>query len=95
MGMDLTTGNAKFWLDSVIDLQERRNKIAKELNGVVLSGFSEPKQIHIFSGIDELALVLGKVKIRKKVEFVTDFPEEVYFDYRGYKIFQLMKEETL
>lgn len=92
MGMELTTGNAKLWLDSVIEMNEKRIALSEQLNGIVLSGFADQKEIHIHEGIDMLALVLNKKIEKKERKYGEEYPYEYVFEYRGYKVFEIRSE---
>lgn len=91
----MTKGNAKQWLDALIDsivcLEQVAHRIKDE--GVDTVTIVPPDQVHIYSGIDILAEALG-LKLTKTKRECGEFPYMYSFNYRGKLVYQLEEEQV-
>ncbi|MDE6567939.1 MAG: hypothetical protein K2K70_09465 [Lachnospiraceae bacterium] len=85
---ELTAEMAMDWLNSLISNMEHQRQLEK-LNSRIET-ISRPNDIHIYSGIEELADVLGEELTER--ERKVDDCLEYFFIYNGVRVFGIFEE---
>ena len=87
---------AERWLDQLIKrFQALENAGKCSIEGIEACGLSFEKEIHVFEGLDKLALYLRATTVFNP-NWSAKYPDtgESYFFYKGWKIFTLWKKEV-
>lgn len=88
----MTKDKIKAWLDKHIDLTNQilDNKYLED-NEILGLFHAEDRTIHLYGDVLEIGELLGETTYIDERED-SSFPYIAYFFYRGYKVFELLKE---
>lgn len=75
------------WLDKIISWKKEEESLYQLNSQVSLCRAHRAKRIHVYSGIEILADVLGKELVRERWE--EQRKNALSFAYKGYTVFQL------
>ncbi len=90
--MDNAT-DIKDWLDCLISHQIIGKRISSFNSQIHVCGLDNNKEIHIFQGIN---IIADKIGCPLSINNINDKDNVyVYFNYKGYKVFQLVTRSEL
>ena len=90
---ELTKESAEKWLDKIIKLQKQLNKARILTDDIYVC--SENNNVHIYSGLEQVAEVLGvEYNSREWDVKNSSYDEELYFTYKGVEVIQLGRTDA-